>query len=140
MRWVLYEMNVEKVIFWNRVYCCVLSVSWFLAGLGCFWARTQVDVVYETSAQMFEASGIEKSQLGLMYGLIGLLSFVLVILNLILVFAPRTKIWWAAHMFNLVMGVLKCCCIPVAVPLIIFWVRPEVQQAFESGSNRSEQV
>lgn len=128
-------LNVEKVIWWNRVYCGFLAGSWIVAGLLCFWARGSIPLIYETSAEVFTQAGIEQAQLSAVYGLIGVLSFVLSILNLLLLFAPRTRTWWAAHLFNHAMGVLKCCCIPAAVPLMIYWVRPEVQRAFETKPN-----
>lgn len=102
-------------------------------GLMCFWARGNVSVVYEQSKSMFDAAGINESQLVGLYALIGILAVVLCFLNMILAFAPMTRKWWKAHIFNHVIGILECCCVPLAVPLVFLWLRPDVKALFDES-------
>jgi len=51
----------------------------------------------------------------------GLISFVLI-------FAPKTKFWWWAHLFHQILGLGTC--IFFAIPLLIFWSREPLMELY----------
>lgn len=123
-------MKPESVVALNKVYCWCRSVFWLLTGLGCFWARGHTAEVYENSRAMFEAVGYSEGMLGGLYAAVGVMAIVLALLNISLAFAPQTRKWWTAHLINQVMGTLECCCLPLGLPLVIMFLKPEVKALF----------
>jgi hypothetical protein len=43
---------------------------------------------------------------------------------------PRKPWSWIYHIVLISIGLTSCACLPFAVPLLVFWIRPEVQDWF----------
>jgi hypothetical protein len=46
------------------------------------------------------------------------------------VFLPPVPWAWIYHLVLICVGMTSVCCIPVCVPLLIFWIRPETKAYF----------
>jgi len=48
-------------------------------------------------------------------------------------FLPRRRWVWIYDIVVLCIGIASCCCIPAAIPLLIFWIRSDVEQWFSNA-------
>ena len=48
-------------------------------------------------------------------------------------FLPPRPWTWIYHLVLIGIGMTSCCCIPAAIPLIIYWLKPETQAWFGRG-------
>jgi len=127
----LLGMKPETVIGWNKAYCWSMVVFYLIVSAACFNATSGIDLVYATIAE--QGYDVPKSSLILFYQVVGVYGIIMAGLNIALVFVPRTKMWWLAHLINHAAGILKCCCIPFAIPMLIMWLRKDVQALFDEG-------
>lgn len=67
------------------------------------------------------------------------LSILMVAVNLWLPFTKRLRRPWEVHYTNLVVGIGTCVLLPIALPVLIKWAKPEVRQYYK-GSLDSESV
>lgn len=68
---------------------------------------------------------------------IAVYGLVLVVMGLVLhtlcfaaFFLPRRPWAWIVHLVLIALGLTSCCTIPVSVPLLVSWIRPDVQAWF----------
>ena len=53
-----------------------------------------------------------------------------------LVFVFPRKHWaWIYGLVLICIGMSSCCILPAAIPLLIFWLKPEVKSWFNSGAS-----
>jgi hypothetical protein len=45
-------------------------------------------------------------------------------------FLPRRKWVWIADIVLIGIGMTSACCLPLAIPVLIFWLKPEVRTRF----------
>lgn len=48
-------------------------------------------------------------------------------------FLPRRPWAWVYNLVLISVGLTSCCCIPAAIPLLIFWIKPEVKGFFSKA-------
>ena len=46
------------------------------------------------------------------------------------VFAPPRSWVWVFDIVLIAIGMTSCCCMPVSIPLLIYWIKPEVKTYF----------
>ncbi|MFM9872594.1 MAG: hypothetical protein ACKVQS_03895 [Fimbriimonadaceae bacterium] len=124
-------MKAETVILLNKVYCLIRGIGW-LGFMGvCFFERANIGLIYETSGETLQSLGFDEAKLAFYLGLFALLSLFFAVINFFLANAPMKKKWWTAHLINHIVGILECCCFPLALPLMLFWIREDVRAMFE---------
>ena len=101
------------VVLWAKLYLGALSALYLLLLL--------------LSPFMF-ASGDEES---LIYGLV----FVVIgipcaLLSAIPIFLPPRPWVWVWILVVIGFGMTSVCCLPVAVPLLVFWIKPETKHYY----------
>lgn len=52
----------------------------------------------------------------------------LMILSAIAALAPRKKWGWIVNIIVMGLGCTSCCCLPAAIPLLIFWLKQDTRQ------------
>lgn len=45
-------------------------------------------------------------------------------------FLPKKPWAWITGIVLLALGMTSCCCLPAAIPLLIFWLKPECREFF----------
>ncbi len=67
----------------------------------------------------------------LLYGVV-LLAMGLVLLGLFVAgfFLPRRPWAWVAHLVLIAFGLTSCCTMPAAIPLLVAWLKPDLQAWF----------
>ena len=48
-------------------------------------------------------------------------------------FLPLRPWAWIYHLVLICIGLTSVCCMPAAIPLLIFWIKPETKQFFGRG-------
>jgi len=107
------------VIFWFKAYCWILCIMYFLVMIGSvisFFVPRDAEmppvVVYITGGAVLFIGGI---------------LFVVGLLPLIL----RPRPWlWVYDLVVICIGFTSACFWPICIPLLIFWIKPEVKQYF----------
>lgn len=111
------------VVVWFRVYCVLMSLLYLLClGLGItmlvmrsFFAREMKEDAMVVTIQGSLYAGL---------GLVFLIAFAAAF------FFPRKKWVWIYDLVLICLGMTSCCCVPACIPLLIFWLKPEVKAYF----------
>ena len=67
---------------------------------------------------------------GVIYAVMGIVFFLLYLAG---VFLPVRRWSWVAGLVLIALSFTSCCCVPAAVPLLIFWIEPETKAWFAGG-------
>jgi hypothetical protein len=105
---------------WYRVYLGALSALYLLlAMMGMLMMTLPVDG--------FDASPEENFIVGIIYAIIGAIFFIIHIIALAL---PAKPYNWIVGIIMIALGMTSCCTWPAAIPLLIFWLKPETKEFF----------
>ena len=116
------RQGAPAVVLWQNIYCGAMALLYLLlTGVGAAFA------VFRESLADAKTSANENLIVGLV--------LIAVCLPLAGIFAagpflPRRPWSWIYHIVLISLGLTSCACLPVSVPLLIFWIRPEVQAWF----------
>lgn len=116
-----------KVVVWYRVYCGFMAAIYLLCIVGGVAVLAFRDEI---------AAGDPDTPVELLvfYG------FMLLVLGLVLsgayvasFFLPRERWAWIFHLVLICIGLTSCCTALAAIPLLIFWIKPEAQGWYRPG-------
>jgi hypothetical protein len=110
------------VVFWYRVYAAALALLYLfvtLAGVAALLFRDQL--VDETT------SPEEVVIAGAVFVLMGGFFFVVYAFGTLI---PAQPWAWIVGLVLIALGLTSCCCLPISIPLLIFWLKPEAQAYF----------
>lgn len=117
------QMQPEKpkVYTWFVVYCILMCLMYLcLMGLGFFYPK--LAAMSGESQRMAQATLI-----GPIYSIFGLIFFVAYLVALFLKPVPGA---WIYNLVLICFGMTSCCCLPITIPLLIFWIKPETKNYF----------
>lgn len=108
------------VIFWFKAYCWILCVMHFLFMLG------------SVSFFVIEPEKLEMPpEAAYITGCLLMLSAALFFFVFLLPLVLRPRPWlWVYDIVVICIGFSGACCWPICIPLLIFWIKPEVKQYF----------
>ncbi len=119
------DAPAPSVVFWFRVYCAGMLTMYAIvtvcgAGILVFYPRLAA-----------ESGGRYDAVVLLLYGMlmaaIGLALAGMYLAGLVL----RPRPWvWVYDIVLIAIGLSSPCCLPVSLPLLVFWVKPETQAHF----------
>jgi len=106
------------VILWARIYATLFAVMYLVATFG------GVFLLYAGS----DLSG-DKAGEAMVEGVIMVvLCPALMVLSVVAAVAPRKKWGWILNVVLIGLGCTSCMCMPASIPLVIFWLKPEVKR------------
>ena len=76
----------------------------------------------------------EKAGLLITVVIIGIVSIPLLGIYIAAPFFPRRPWVWTFDLVLIAIGMTSCCTMPFAIPLLIFWIKPEAQAWFGKGT------
>ena len=129
--------RAEMVIWFNRLYCglwVLLSLflgAILLTGYGLLPQLEEqllTDPLLASQNVQIDQDSIRK----ILNTLVGYAVFK-VVLNLVLIWAPKTKAWWWAQLFNHVIGVVSFFMTIPGIMMLINWSRPDVRAEYGFG-------
>ena len=101
------------VVLWAKLYLGALSALYFVLVL---------------FAPFLMISGDESALVyGIVFFVIGLPC---AILSLVPIFLPPKPWVWVWILVVIGFGMTSACCLPIAVPLLIFWIKPETKRYY----------
>lgn len=112
--------RAQKVWTWYVVYCVLMALMYtFFAFMGAVMVGIESDRISRTPMQMqwvgwfFIAMGVF---LGVPFAAAPLL--------------PKRGWTWILGIVLISFGMTSACCMPAAIPLLIFWIKPETKALF----------
>ena len=114
------KIERPKVLPWYIAYCILLSLASLLSlVLGIILSRTDASRLAELDALP-----------PVVYIVLGAIFFIPSVIG---AFLPRQpKFWkWIYGLVLICIGMPSCCYLPIAIPLLIFWVQPETKKYFK---------
>ena len=107
------------VYIWFVVYCILMALVYLaLAGMG---------VVYMFIEPEKDMSAAEAKIMGSVFIVLGLVFFIPYALG---PFLPHKPWAWVFGLVLICIGLTSACCLPVCIPLLIFWLKPEMKSFF----------
>ncbi|MEW6027424.1 MAG: hypothetical protein AB1599_09050 [Planctomycetota bacterium] len=109
------------VVFWYKLYCGLMAfvyLALFVVGV--------LLAVFHQSIDTKEPG--EMLMPGIIYGALG---FFFSIPFVAAFFLPRRSWAWIYHLVLICIGLTSCCCLPITIPLLIYWIKPEVKTYFK---------
>ncbi len=116
-----------SVIIWYKVCCVCMAISYFLFSLYIafliWFPKDQIAPEGKTAHSFLLL--LEHLWGGLLVGTIILTLFFIVAL-----FLPRKPWAWIYGIVALCISIPNCCCLPLSIPVIVLWFRPETKAYF----------
>lgn len=109
---------------WFVVYCLLMALLYLVTAI-----MGPVFIFSEPDRDMSEA---EAKIMGSMLLILGLVFFVP---YAIAPFLPRKSWVWVFGLVLICIGLTSLCCLPVCVPLLISWLKPEMKAFYGRGEN-----
>ena len=101
---------------WFVVYCILMALLYLAtAGMG---------IVFMVAEPDREMSAEEATIMGTVFLVMGL---ALSIPYALAPFLPRKSWVWVFGLVLICLGLSSACCLPVCIPLLIFWLKPEMK-------------
>ncbi|HOX57323.1 MAG TPA: hypothetical protein P5205_12560 [Candidatus Paceibacterota bacterium] len=112
-----------KVVFWFRIYSGCMTGVYALCVLAApliFFAGTRSS---REDAFVLKIQAGVLLAVGLVFAVVFALPFVL----------PRRPWVWVYSLVLICIGMTSCCILPAAVPLLIYWLKPDAKSWFNSA-------
>jgi hypothetical protein len=109
-----------QVVMWFKVYAGLMVLMY----LGC---------IIGGAAMIYFADELPESERMELYingGILALVGVPFSIVCALPFFFPRKPWVWIYNIVIIAIGLTSCCCIPACVPLLIYWLKPEVKMWF----------
>jgi hypothetical protein len=105
---------------WQVAYCATLAVVYLLMGiLGV--------VMLAFASNIPNQDPLEGQITGAIYVALGFFFFALFAAA---PFLPKQQWAWVYHIVLICLGMTSICCLPITVPLLIYWLKPETKRFF----------
>ena len=114
--------TAPSVYKWFVVYCIFMALMYGIAAV-----MGIVFLFVEPDPEMSEA---EQRIMGVVFLIIGL---VFAVPYSAAPFLPRKSWVWVFGLVLICIGLSSACCLPACVPLLIFWLKPEMKEFYGRG-------
>ena len=112
----LLNVATPPVYKWFVAYCIFMALGYLIfAGMGILFMVTEPDP---------EMSPTEAKIMGVVFLIMGI---VFVVPYAFAPFLPRTSWVWVLGLVLICLGLTSLCCLPVCIPLLIHWLKPETK-------------
>lgn len=107
---------------WYVVYCIVMAVMYLLVAV--------VGVFFVINPELMAKTNEDVMALGITGVLYIVLGIILMIPYAIAPFLPPKSWVWIYGIVMIAIGMTSCCCLPVTIPLLIYWIKPDMKRYF----------
>lgn len=111
----------QRTHFWYRIFCSIIVIPGLVIAILGF-----VAIIGSFGGDVDDPSSAFAG--GIMFMLVGGVPALFYIFGVVL---PAKPFHWFYGIFLLIFGILSCGLAPLAIPLLIFWFKPETQAYFE---------
>jgi hypothetical protein len=116
----LEERSAPSVWTWYAVYCVLMALLYLFA------AAAGLLLLFVDPANFGEDAVVVRIQ-GIIFFVLGL---VFMIPFAAAPFLPKKPWVWIYGLVMIAIGMTSLCCMPVTIPLLIFWIKPETRRFF----------
>ncbi len=115
-------MPRPPVVVWYKAYCALLTFTYMaVAALGVFFIVARHSLAdAENPPEGFLLGGLVCVVVGSFFAAPCLAAL----------FLPPRPWVWIYHLVIICVGMTSACCIPICVPLLVFWIRPDTKAYF----------
>ncbi len=109
------------VLPWFSAYCAVMAavgLLFLVIGLALHYGGSDAILWHDPAEARFAAA---------VYTTLGAVFLPLFLIGTCL---PRRSFGWTLGIILLALSIPTCCCVPVSLPLLFFWIRPETRAYF----------
>ena len=110
-------IDKPKVVIWFKVYSAILSLIYFFT--------------FIISPFLLLSNEDDLIIMGFVFLI---LSIPLLLICILPIFLPRKPWVWIYSLVIIGLGMTGCC-LPVCIPLLIFWIKPEVKKYYGYSEN-----
>ena len=125
------DLPPPAVLTWYRVFCVAMALVYgllILMGLVMLIAPAMLKGVLSSAGNGKEVDTVVNMVMGGVYVVLGL---VFGALYLVGAFLPPRPWTWVTGIVLIALSFTNCCCIPFAIPVLIFWIMPETKTYFQ---------
>jgi hypothetical protein len=108
-----------RVVTWYAVYCILMALLYVAVAIA--------GVAFLAFGSFMEEEKVTVVIVGVVYILIGL---ILVVPFALAPFFPPKPWNWIYGLVMIALGMTSCCCLPASIPLLIYWIKPDVKHYF----------
>src|SRR5574341_1475775 len=110
------------VVFWYRMFCSALTALYIVVAIaGVAVVLYRKELVEDDTPEEF----------WLFYGIFLIVLGVVLLAVYAFGAAMPAKPWtWVYGIVVIALTMTSCCCVPAAVPVLIYWIKPETQSYF----------
>lgn len=114
--------NSPSVWKWQVSYCVLLAAMYLVVALMAWYLKGHPEMIPDKHRDLNGAVSY------IYFSVFIFLAF----LYSIGPFLPRRPWVWVYHLVLICFTMTSCCCIPLAIPLLIFWIKPETRAFFSA--------
>jgi drug/metabolite transporter (DMT)-like permease len=104
---------------WFLAYCILMALIYLVVAL--------MGIIFLVTGPDPEMSELEATIMGLVFLVMGLVFFAGYAVG---PFLPRKSWAWVYGMVLICIGLTSACCLPACIPMLIFWLKPELKAFF----------
>lgn len=121
------RMERPSVIVWYKIYCACMALGYIL-----FSAYIAFLIWFPKEEIVSEGEAVGKALFVLEYLWSGLLvgTIMVSMLYIAAIFLPRRPWAWVYGIFAICIGLPICCLMPLSIPVLVLWFRPETKDHF----------
>jgi hypothetical protein len=109
------------VVLWARIYVFALALLWCL---GLYFGWTSAD---RTGPHPAPDGGLHAVVVGVLFAI----ALGIAVPAILAALGPRRPWVWVLNLILIALGCLHCLSLPFAVPLLIYWLKPETKRWFK---------
>lgn len=115
---------------WYRTYCilmALLNLAGIAYGVAVLVGRIELPLPQTDDPDVAEAMSRLAPSIGWSLVVTGL---AFVVLNVAILYLPRRPWAYGVHLINIVLGFMSCILIPLCIPLLVSWLKPQTKNKF----------
>lgn len=116
-------MKTPVVVRWYKAYCGAMVLMYLLCAL--FGAAALL-----IDPSLLEDQAGDMADLRIQGAIFLVLGVPLAMLYLVAALLPAKPWTWVVGIVAIAFALSSCCCVPVAAPLLIYWLKPETKAYF----------
>ncbi len=115
------------VVLWFKIFCgFMLALYLMVAGLGTLMLMMP-ELLVDPEAGIASNQPADTTEAAIMGGVYLALGGILAVLYVLPFFLPRRKGTWVYNLVMICLSMTSFCCLPAAIPLLIFWIKQETR-------------
>jgi MFS family permease len=112
------EMTRPGVVVWARIYAVAFALLYLAATVGGAFLMGMAGDLHGREADDLMNEG----------AILAVLSPVFMGFSVVVAAAPRKKWGWIVNVVLMGLSGTSCMCMPMAIPLLVFWLKPETKR------------